>query len=41
MSLNIGESTVKFHVASILKKLEVKTRGEAGAVGMKAGIRAS
>lgn len=41
VSLNIGESTVKFHVASILKKLEVKTRGEAGAVGMKAGIRAS
>lgn len=39
--LNIGESTVKYHVASILKKLDVRTRGEAGALGMEAGIRAT
>lgn len=39
-NLGIGESTVKFHVAGILKKLGVSTRGEAGAVGMEAGIRA-
>ncbi|OZC84249.1 helix-turn-helix transcriptional regulator [Rhodococcus sp. 06-412-2C] len=40
VKLGIGESTVKFHVASILRKLEVNTRGEAGALGMEAGIRA-
>ncbi|OZD18357.1 helix-turn-helix transcriptional regulator [Rhodococcus sp. 06-156-3C] len=39
-NLGIGESTVKFHVASILKKLDVTTRGEAGALGMEAGMRA-
>ncbi|MBY6414671.1 helix-turn-helix transcriptional regulator [Rhodococcus sp. BP-252] len=39
-ALNIGESTVKFHVASILKKLDVSSRGEAGALGLDAGVRA-
>ncbi|WP_313888764.1 LuxR C-terminal-related transcriptional regulator [Mycolicibacterium sp. CBMA 226] len=28
--LNLGESTVKFHVARILKKLRVNTRGKPG-----------
>lgn len=39
-ALGIGESTVKFHVAGILKKLGVATRGEAGALGIEAGIKA-
>jgi DNA-binding CsgD family transcriptional regulator len=30
--LNISENTVKFHVANILRKLEVSTRGEAAAL---------
>lgn len=37
-SLSIGESTVKFHVASILRKLGVSSRGEAGALALRAGI---
>lgn len=37
-ALTIGESTVKFHVAGILKKLGVGTRGEAGALALQAGI---
>lgn len=36
--LGISLSTIKFHVASILKKLEVANRGEAGAIGVRAGI---
>lgn len=40
VNLGISESTVKFHVASILRKLNVTTRGEAGALGIAAGIRA-
>ncbi|MFE5708930.1 LuxR C-terminal-related transcriptional regulator, partial [Rhodococcus koreensis] len=36
--LGITESTIKFHVASVLKKLDVANRGEAGAIGMRAGI---
>ncbi|WP_327101575.1 LuxR C-terminal-related transcriptional regulator [Nocardia vinacea] len=38
--LNISESTVKFHVAGVLKKLDVANRGEAGAIGVQAGILA-
>ncbi|WP_328814228.1 LuxR C-terminal-related transcriptional regulator [Rhodococcus sp. NBC_00297] len=36
--LAISESTVKFHVANILKKLEVGNRGEAGLLGVRAGL---
>jgi DNA-binding CsgD family transcriptional regulator len=36
--LGISQSTIKFHVASILRKLEVTSRGEAAAIGMRAGI---
>ncbi|MET4430091.1 DNA-binding CsgD family transcriptional regulator [Mycolicibacterium sp. 624] len=36
--LGISESTVKFHVASLLRKLELTNRAEAGAVGIRAGI---
>ena len=36
--LGISESTVKFHVGSVLKKLDVTNRGEAGVVGIQAGI---
>ena len=36
--LGISQSTIKFHVASVLKKLEGANRGEAGAIGIRAGI---
>lgn len=36
--LGLSESTIKFHVANILRKLEVSSRGEAGALGREAGI---
>ncbi|HWD07145.1 MAG TPA: helix-turn-helix transcriptional regulator [Amycolatopsis sp.] len=37
-TLGITESTVKFHVAGVLKKLAVSSRGEAAAVAVAAGI---
>ncbi|MFE3291028.1 LuxR C-terminal-related transcriptional regulator [Rhodococcus sp. NPDC059234] len=37
--LQVSESTVKFHVAAVLRKLEVGTRGEAAAVAAEAGVR--
>lgn len=40
VALGLSESTVKFYVASILKKLDVSTRGEAGALGLQAGVKA-
>ncbi|PXY23055.1 helix-turn-helix transcriptional regulator [Prauserella endophytica] len=36
--LGVTESTVKFHVAGVLKKLEVSSRGEAAAMAIKAGF---
>ena len=39
-ALGISESTVKFHVAAVLRKLGVASRGEAGAMAREAGIRA-
>ncbi|MGQ4598418.1 LuxR C-terminal-related transcriptional regulator [Nocardia sp. R6R-6] len=36
--LRISESTVKFHVAGILKKLEVANRSAAAAIGIRAGL---
>ncbi|RZI53783.1 MAG: helix-turn-helix transcriptional regulator [Pseudonocardia sp.] len=36
--LGVAESTVKFHVASVLRKLGAANRGEAGAIGIRAGI---
>lgn len=37
--LQVSESTVKFHVAAVLRKLDVGTRGEAAAVAVEAGVR--
>lgn len=36
--LGITESTVKFHVANVLKKLEISSRGEAAVMALSAGI---
>ena len=36
--LGVAESTVKFHVAGVLKKLAVSTRGEAAVIGLRAGL---
>ncbi|MFJ3792589.1 LuxR C-terminal-related transcriptional regulator [Kitasatospora sp. NPDC090091] len=40
-ALHISESTVKFHVANILAKLEVTSRGEAAALAHHAGMPSS
>ncbi|MFE4499468.1 LuxR C-terminal-related transcriptional regulator [Rhodococcus sp. NPDC056743] len=37
--LGVSESTVKFHVAGVLKKLGVDSRGAAAAVGAEAGVK--
>ncbi|MFF4382765.1 LuxR C-terminal-related transcriptional regulator [Kitasatospora sp. NPDC001547] len=37
-ALHISESTVKFHVANILAKLDVASRGEAAALAHRAGL---
>ncbi|WP_188837555.1 helix-turn-helix transcriptional regulator [Flexivirga endophytica] len=36
--LGVTQSTIKFHVASVLRKLEVANRGEAAAVAIRAGV---
>lgn len=38
--LGVSESTIKFHVAAILQKLQVSNRGEAGLLAAGAGITA-
>ncbi|MYT28908.1 MULTISPECIES: helix-turn-helix transcriptional regulator [unclassified Streptomyces] len=40
-ALHISEHTVKFHVGKILKKLEVRSRGEAAALARAAGFPAA
>ncbi|MBC7301891.1 MAG: LuxR family transcriptional regulator [Nocardia sp.] len=40
-NLGIAESTAKFHVANLLKKLAVPSRGEAAVIGMRAGLTAT
>ncbi len=40
VDLGVAESTVKFHVAGILKKLKVSSRGEAAALGRLAHVGA-
>ena len=37
-NLHISEHTVKFHVSSIFQKLDVSTRTEAVAVGVRLGL---
>jgi DNA-binding CsgD family transcriptional regulator len=37
--LGVSESTVKFHVAGVLKKLGVDSRGAAAAAGTEAGVK--
>ncbi|MYS34320.1 MULTISPECIES: response regulator transcription factor [unclassified Streptomyces] len=39
--LYIGETTVKFHVRNILKKLTVSSRGQAAALARDAGLTPS
>ncbi|OZC33249.1 helix-turn-helix transcriptional regulator [Gordonia polyisoprenivorans] len=39
-ALGVSESTIKFHVTSILQKLQVSNRGEAGLLAARAGITA-
>ncbi len=36
--LGVAESTIKFHVAGLLKKLDVSSRGEAAVIGIRAGL---
>ena len=36
--LGVTESTIKFHVAGVLRKLQATTRGEAAAMALKAGL---
>ncbi|MFI6959898.1 LuxR C-terminal-related transcriptional regulator [Nocardia sp. NPDC050408] len=36
--LGVAESTVKFHVAGVLKKLGVSMRSEAAVIGVRAGL---
>src|SRR5262249_43989978 len=39
--LNVSEQTVGHHISAMLRKLDVRTRGEAGATAVRLGLAAA